>query len=151
MKTTSDFGSVCRGVSCGRPMGQGAGYGVLPCPAHVRSYPGTPTFFFTSFRQTMAMVIPLFVVVAVLSCGGGRIVEVTREVEVIEEVEVTRIVEVVATASPVPTPGTVEADTVAPDEEQEGAKPLLEVPDRGYNSLGSPDAPITMFDFSDFT
>ena len=95
--------------------------------------------------------IPVFVVVAVLSCGGGRIVEVTREVEVIEEVEVTRIVEVVATASPVPTPATVEADTVAPDEEQQGAKPLLEVPDRGYNSLGSPDAPITMFDFSDFT
>ena len=95
--------------------------------------------------------IPVFVVVAVLSCGGGRIVEVTREVEVIEEVEVTRIVEVVATASPVPTPGTVEADTVASDEEPEVAKPLLEVPDRGYNSLGSPDAPITMFDFSDFT
>ena len=95
--------------------------------------------------------IPVFVVVAVLSCGGGRIVDVTREVEVIKEVEVTRIVEVVATPSPVPTPGTVEEDTVAPDEEQEVAKPLLEVPDRGYNSLGSPDAPITMFDFSDFT
>ena len=95
--------------------------------------------------------IPVFVVVAVLSCGGGRIVDVTREVEVIKEVEVTRIVEVVATPSPVPTPGTVEADKIAPDEEQEVAKPLLEVPDRGYNSLGSPDAPITMFDFSDFT
>ena len=99
----------------------------------------------------MIYAIPVFVAVAVLSCGGGRIVEVTREVEVIEEVEVTRIVEVVATPSPVPTPATVVADTVAPDEEQEGAKPLLEVPDRGYNSLGSPDAPITMFDFSDFT
>ena len=95
--------------------------------------------------------IPVFVAVAVLSCGGGRIVEVTREVEVIEEVEVTRIVEVVATASPVPTPATVEADKIALDEEPEVAKPLLEVPDRGYNSLGSPDAPITMFDFSDFT
>ena len=95
--------------------------------------------------------IPVFVVVAVLSCGGGRIVDVTREVEVIKEVEVTRIVEMVVTPSPVPTPGTVEEDTVAPDEEQEVAKPLLEVPDRGYNSLGSPDAPITMFDFSDFT
>ena len=99
----------------------------------------------------MTYAIPVFVAVAVLSCGGGRIVDVTREVEVIKEVEVTRIVEVVVTASPVPNPGTVEADKIRSDEEQEVAKPLLEVPDRGYNSLGSPDAPITMFDFSDFT
>ena len=56
-------------------------------------------------------------------------------------------VEVVATASPTPTPEPAPTATVAPEEEEEP----LEVPDRGYNSVGSPDAPVTLFDFSDFT
>lgn len=29
-------------------------------------------------------------------------------------------------------------------------KPRVKIPNRGYNSMGSDDAPIVMFDFSDF-
>ena len=97
----------------------------------------------------MIYAIPVFAVVALLACAGETLVEVTPGVEVTREVEATRTVEVAATASPAPTAtAVVETATVAPEEEQ---KTPLEVPDRGYNTLGNPDAPVTLFDFSDFT
>ncbi len=50
------------------------------------------------------------------------------------------------TATPEPTAtSTSEPIPVAPTE-----KTRVNVPNRGYNALGNPDAPITMFDFSDF-
>ena len=51
------------------------------------------------------------------------------------------------------------AELVVPPASQELAAPTataavekvrVNVPNRGYNSYGDPDAPITMFDFSDF-
>ena len=84
--------------------------------------------------------------VALLACGGQLSVQVEKEAT--REIEVTPTVEATATPSPVPTPTAVEAATAAPEEEQQ---PPLEIPDRGYNSVGNPDAPVTLFDFSDFT
>ena len=146
MKTASNFEPLRRGVSRGRPMGRGAGYGVLPPPARVRPLPATPTFLFTSFRQTVAMAILAFAVVALLACGGQLSVQVEKEAT--SEVEATPTAEATATPSPVPTPTAVEAAAAAPEEERQ---PPLEIPDRGYNSVGDPAAPVTLFDFSDFT
>ena len=61
---------------------------------------------------------------------------------------------VVETATAVPTATQVPTATVAVVEEV--AEEVVEkqarvnVPNRGYNSLGDADAPITMFEFSDF-
>ena len=135
------------GVSCGRPMvARGAGYGVSPHPAWLRPFPGILTFSFTSFRRTMAMAFLVFAAVALLACSGEPSVQV--EEEVTREVEATPTVEAAVTPSPVPTPTTAATATVAPEEEP---LPPLEIPDRGYNSVGNPDAPVTLFDFSDFT
>ena len=49
-----------------------------------------------------------------------------------------------ATQEPTPTP---EPTVVA---EPTAINRAVNIPNRGYNSLGDPDAPITMFDFSDF-
>ncbi len=94
-------------------------------------------------RLTYAL--PVFLVVALLACSGELSVEVEKEAT--REVEATPTVEVVATASPTPTPEPAPTATPEPVEEQEP----LEVPDRGYNTVGSADAPVTLFDFSDFT
>ncbi len=56
-----------------------------------------------------------------------------------------------ATAPPVPTPTATRTSTVAPAEDRADETPGVDVPNRGYNVLGNPDAPITMFEFSDFT
>ena len=53
---------------------------------------------------------------------------------------------VVPTATQEPTP-TPEPLVVA---EPTAENRVVNIPNRGYNSLGDPDAPITMFDFSDF-
>lgn len=57
------------------------------------------------------------------------------------------------TASPVPPTATI-APPRAPVEksnaDETAARINLNVPNRGYNAMGSDDAPITMFDFSDF-
>lgn len=90
--------------------------------------------------------IPVFLTVAFLACSGQLSVEVEREVT--PEVEATPTVEPTATPSPVPTPTAAATATAAPEEEQLAP---LEIPDRGYNSVGSPDAPVTLLDFSDFT
>ena len=71
--------------------------------------------------------------------------------EIVKEVEKEVRVEVVVTAAPVPAPTVAEAATVAPEEEQVVEGPQVDVPNRGYNLVGNSNAPITMFDFSDFT
>lgn len=90
--------------------------------------------------------VPAFALVALLACGGQLSVEVEREVT--PEVAVTPTVEATATPSPVLTPTAAATATAEPEEEE---RPPLEIPDRGYNSVGSPDAPVTLLDFSDFT
>ena len=95
-------------------------------------------------RLTYAL--PVFLVVALIACSGELTVEV--ETEVTREVVATPTVELAPTSSPSPTPEPTPTATVAPEEEEE---PPLEIPDRGYNAVGSPDAPVTLFDFSDFT
>ena len=86
--------------------------------------------------------IPLFVTVALLACASQTTPDPTPEIEP------TPVVEPTATPSPAPTPTAVPTATPEPEEEQQ---PPIEIPDRGYNAVGSPDAPVTMFDFSDFT
>ena len=90
--------------------------------------------------------IPLVLTLALLACSGQLSVEVEREVT--PEVEATPTAEPTATPSPVPTRATAPTATAEPEEEEQ---PPLEIPDRGYNSVGSPDAPVTLLDFSDFT
>ena len=86
-----------------------------------------------------------------------RTVEVEKPVvaEATKEFEVEKVaekeVEVPETTVPVPTPTVAEATTVAPEEEQQVEVLQVNIPNRGYNLVGSPNAPITMFDFSDFT
>ncbi len=93
-------------------------------------------------------VMPVALAVMLLACSGEATLEVTREVEVTRNVEVTPTAEPTATPSPVPTPTPAATATAALEEQQQ---PPLEIPDRGYNSVGSPDAPVTLLDFSDFT
>ena len=90
--------------------------------------------------------IPVALTLALLACAGQLSVEVEKAVT--PEVEVTPTAESTATPSPVPAPTAVPTATLAPEKEEQ---PPLEIPDRGYNSVGSPDAPVTLLDFSDFT
>ncbi len=95
-------------------------------------------------RSTYAL--PVFLVVVLLACSGEMTVEV--ETEATREVVATSTVELAPTPSPSPTSEPMPTATGVPEEEEE---PPLEIPDRGYNSVGSPDAPVTLLDFSDFT
>ena len=89
-----------------------------------------------------AYAIPVAITLALLACAGQTTAEDTPEINVTPTVEPT------ATPSPVPTPTVAATATAEPEEEP---RPPLEIPDRGYNSVGSPDAPVTLLDFSDFT
>lgn len=51
---------------------------------------------------------------------------------------------VVATAIVASEPTSVPTETPASD------APIVKIPHRGYNALGDPNAPIKLFDFSDF-
>ena len=88
--------------------------------------------------------IPVVLTLALLACSGQLSIEVEKQA--------TPTVEPTATPSPVPTRATAPTATAtATAEPEEEPIPPLEIPDRGYNSVGSPDAPVTLLDFSDFT
>ena len=103
--------------------------------------------------------LPLFaaIVLAVVfvGCGvrsGDRGDESVLTAELVvppadqETVEPPTATRVPPTATPAPLKATSEISTAGETE----AKLNLSVPNRGYNAMGSDDAPITMFDFSDF-
>ena len=54
------------------------------------------------------------------------------------------------TVAPTPTPEPTATVELTATMEPVVEKQVVNIPNRGYNSLGDPDAPITMFDFSDF-
>ena len=119
------------------------------------------------FRVGLTLVFSALLSVALFACAGEQTVEdekpatveVTLEVptEGVTEVAKKEVQEVraaataTATATPVPTPTATATATVTPREDRESETPQVDVPNRGYNTLGDPNAPITMFEFSDFT
>ena len=125
-----------------------------------------------SIRPYVVYLCPVYFLLALvlaglLACGGEQSAEDQRtattevtpaNVETPVTAEATRQVakekptaEPTATSPPAPTPTATRAATVAPEGDQQAESSPVDVPNRGYNSLGSPDAPITMLDFSDFT
>ena len=58
--------------------------------------------------------------------------------------------ELVSTATTTAAPTVAEAVEVVEENSVVEGGLRVNVPNRGYNSMGSLDAPITMFDFSDF-
>lgn len=103
-----------------------------------------------SLRFFALSVLVLFGAVAVVGCGvrdeGGVVSEnvLTAELVVPPASQVT-VEPPTATVAPTATTEEVSGES---GEEEEPAR--VNVPNRGYNSYGDPDAPITMFDFSDF-
>ncbi|MXX91890.1 MAG: hypothetical protein F4Y63_00355 [Chloroflexi bacterium] len=106
-----------------------------------------------SFRSFALVALVLFGAVAVIGCGlrdeGDAVSEnvLTAELVVPPASQVT--VEA-PTATVVATATTEVVEEVAGDSGEEEEPARVNVPNRGYNSYGDPDAPITMFDFSDF-
>ena len=121
------------------------------------------------FRVGLTLVFSAILSVALFACAGGQVVEdekpatveVTLEVPTegvtevakkeVQEVRAAATATATATATPVPTPTATATATVTPREDRESETPQVDVPNRGYNTLGDPNAPITMFEFSDFT
>ena len=105
-------------------------------------------------RFVPLIAVIIFAVVFV-GCGvrsGDRVTEnvLTAELvvppadqETVETRAATRIPSTTTPAPPKATPGISKADETE-------ANLNVSVPNRGYNAMGSDDAPITMFDFSDF-
>ena len=99
------------------------------------------------FRSFVLVALVLFGAFTVVGCGargeGGAVSENELTAELVLQPATvvalpTAIVE--PTATPEPTA------VVEPTVESRS----VNIPNRGYNSYGNPDAPITMFDFSDF-
>ena len=105
-----------------------------------------------SFRFASIAALILVSAFAVVGCGiqtqrgVGNEKVLTAEL-VVPPVEEEVVVEATATATPSPTA----TPTVAVTKEVVEEKPkTIRVSNRGYNSMGDADAPIVMFDFSDF-
>ena len=103
-----------------------------------------------SLRVFVLAALVLFGAVAVVGCGvrdgDGAVGEsvLTAELVVPPASQVT-VESPTATVAPTATAEMVEG--VAGEDD---GSARVNVPNRGYNSYGDPDAPITMFDFSDF-
>ena len=104
-----------------------------------------------SFRSFALVALVLFGAAAVVGCGlrdeGGAVSEnvLTAELVVPPASQVT-----VEPPTVAPTAKTEVVEEVARESGEEDEPARVNVPNRGYNSYGDPDAPITMFDFSDF-
>ena len=95
-------------------------------------------------RSFALAVLILFSAIAVAACGAQDAGETVNESALTAELVVPPASQVTvepATATVAPTPT---------EESIEDEPPRVHVPNRGYNSYGNPDAPITMFEFSDF-
>ena len=106
-----------------------------------------------SFRIAASSVLVLVSVFVLVGCGGSRNGAVSGGESLTPELVVppgsqegAKALSATATATPVPTStATVES---MPTEVVE--KVRVRVPNRGYNAMGSNDALIVMFEFSDF-
>ena len=103
-----------------------------------------------SVRPSTLIALVVSVTLVLVACGtsedggtlGGEPVLTAELVVPPAEHEVVSV----GTAKVAPTATTVR--TAADISEEEADR--VNVPNRGYNAMGSEDAPITMFDFSDF-
>ena len=100
--------------------------------------------------RLLALVLLVALAAVLVGCGdsgedrtGGD--GLTAELAVPPAKQVAAVT-VAPTATPEPTP-TPEPTVIA---EPTAVNRAVNIPNRGYNSLGDPDAPITMFEFSDF-
>ena len=103
----------------------------------------------------VALIATLIFAVVIAGCGiqsdegagenvlTAELVVPPAEQETVEKPTATRVPQTVAPAPP-------EATSEMSKEDDSRAKLNVSVPNRGYNAMGSDDAPITMFDFSDF-
>ncbi len=102
------------------------------------------------FRSVTVVGLVLLGAVVLVGCGvqnegGSSGSSLTAELVVPPDSQtVVEAATAVPTATPVPTATVEVAEEVVEKQSQ------VNVPNRGYNSFGDPDAPITMFDFSDF-
>ena len=92
-----------------------------------------------SLRAVAFVTSVVMLAVAGFGCGGDA-----DDVALTAEAVVATAI-VVPTSTPMPPTATPE-----PTEVPMADEPEVKVPNRGYNALGDPDAPIKMFDFSDF-
>ena len=101
-----------------------------------------------SSRTATLLALLVLGIIVVGACDGPE-----DEVSSIDGLtaEVLQAVAATATESPTATPEPT-ATPVPPTATMEYTAEIsrVKIPNRGYNSLGNPDAPITMFDFSDF-
>ena len=108
-----------------------------------------------SFRFATLATLILVSAFAVVGCGiqtqrGVGSEKVLTAELVVPPVEEEVVVEATATATPSPTATPTVAVTKEVVEVVEEKPKTIRVSNRGYNSMGDADAPIVMFDFSDF-
>ena len=110
-----------------------------------------------SFRSFALAALVLLGAFSVVGCGirddDGAVGENVLTAELVVAPASQESADPTATAVPPTATSVIEATTeVAVESKIETAveKVRVNVPNRGYNSLGDPDAPITMFEFSDF-
>ena len=104
------------------------------------------------FVTLIAVIVPAVVFVGCGDRGGDRhdenvltaeLVVPPADQETVEPPTATRVPPTATHAPPKTTSGVSKADETE-------ANLNVSVPNRGYNAMGTDDAPITMFDFSDF-
>ena len=104
--------------------------------------------------RPFVLVVPVLIgAFAVVGCGVRDEGEVVSENVLTAELVVPPAAQVTVeppTATVAPTATTKVVEEVAGESAEGNDLVRVNVPNRGYNSYGALDAPITMFDFSDF-